>query len=143
MIFTNTIRSTHKVELILKALNFAVIGLHGKMPQDKRLAALNKFKSGKSTILVATDVASRGLDIPEVNLVLNYDVPQKSKDYIHRVGRTARAGRSGLSIAVVTQCYYIFILLYVFDCNMYIVLLCQMVKYLFFYYVIVLSKRRC
>ena len=56
--------------------------------------ALNKFKAGERSILVATDVASRGLDIPSVDFVLNYDVPANSKDYVHRVGRTARAGRS-------------------------------------------------
>ena len=65
--------------------------------------ALNKFKAGERSILVATDVASRGLDIPSVDFVLNYDVPANSKDYVHRVGRTARAGRSGRSLTLVTQ----------------------------------------
>ena len=73
------------------------------MSQPKRLGALNKFKSGERSILVATDVASRGLDIPAVDVVINYDVPQNSKDYVHRVGRTARAGRSGLAVTLVTQ----------------------------------------
>jgi ATP-dependent RNA helicase DDX47/RRP3 len=77
--------------------------LHGQLSQPKRLGALNKFKSGQRNILVATDVASRGLDIPNVDLVLNFDIPGHGKDYIHRVGRTARAGRSGRSIAFVTQ----------------------------------------
>ena len=65
--------------------------------------ALNKFKAGECSILVATDVASRGLDIPAVDLVVNYDVPANSKDYVHRVGRTARAGRSGRALTLVTQ----------------------------------------
>lgn len=73
------------------------------MAQPKRLGALNKFKGGERNILVATDVASRGLDIPSVDVVINYDVPANSKDYIHRVGRTARAGRSGRSVTIVTQ----------------------------------------
>lgn len=71
--------------------------------QHKRLAALNKFKAGERSILVATDVASRGLDIPSVDLVMNYDVPNNAKDYVHRVGRTARAGRSGRAVTFVTQ----------------------------------------
>ncbi|CAF3994600.1 unnamed protein product, partial [Rotaria sp. Silwood1] len=69
----------------------------------KRLGALNKFKGKARSILIATDVASRGLDIPHVDIVINYDIPTHSKDYIHRVGRTARAGRSGKSITFVTQ----------------------------------------
>ena len=71
--------------------------------QHKRLAALNKFKAGERRTLVATDVASRGLDIPTVDLVLNYDVPNNAKDYVHRVGRTARAGRAGRAVTFVTQ----------------------------------------
>ena len=82
---------------------FDAVPIHGQMSQPKRLGALNKFKAGERSILVATDVASRGLDIPSVDLVLNYDIPMNSKDYVHRVGRTARAGRSGRAISVVTQ----------------------------------------
>ena len=77
--------------------------LHGQLSQPKRLGALSKFKAGARNILVATDVASRGLDIPNVDLVLNYDIPGHGKDYVHRVGRTARAGKSGRSVAFVTQ----------------------------------------
>jgi len=73
------------------------------MSQTKRLGALNKFKGKDRSVLIATDVASRGLDIPHVDIVINYDIPTHSKDYIHRVGRTARAGRSGKSITFVTQ----------------------------------------
>jgi ATP-dependent RNA helicase DDX47/RRP3 len=73
------------------------------MSQPKRLGALNKFKSGGRDILICTDVAARGLDIPTVDLVINFDLPGHGKDYIHRVGRTARAGRSGKAIAMVTQ----------------------------------------
>lgn len=103
IIFTSTCEHTQRVAILLRNLGFAAVPLHGKMPQPKRLGALNKFKSGQMTILLATDVASRGLDIPSVDLVINYDIPTHSKDYIHRVGRTARAGRSGRAITLVTQ----------------------------------------
>uniref|UniRef100_A0A2I3THS9 RNA helicase n=1 Tax=Pan troglodytes TaxID=9598 RepID=A0A2I3THS9_PANTR len=73
------------------------------LPQSKRLGSLNKFKAKARSILLATDVASRGLDIPHVDVVVNFDIPTHSKDYIHRVGRTARAGRSGKAITFVTQ----------------------------------------
>lgn len=73
------------------------------MSQSERLGSLAKFKSRVVNILVATDVASRGLDIPEVELVLNSNVPRLPDDYIHRVGRTARAGRGGLALTLLTQ----------------------------------------
>lgn len=88
---------------MLRNLGFTAIPLHGQMTQAKRLGSLNKFRSKSRSILLATDVASRGLDIPHVDVVINYDVPHHSKDYIHRVGRTARAGRFGKSITFVTQ----------------------------------------
>ncbi|KAJ3313480.1 ribosomal RNA processing protein [Boothiomyces sp. JEL0838] len=103
IVFTLTVASTQKLSLMLRNLGFEAVCLHGQMTQPKRLGALAKFKSGARNILIATDVASRGLDIPEVDVVINYDVPQSSKDYIHRVGRTARAGKSGKSITLVTQ----------------------------------------
>lgn len=103
IIFARTCEATRKVALTLRNLGFDAVPIHGQMSQPKRIGALNKFKAGERNILVATDVASRGLDIPSVDLVVNYDVPINSKDYIHRVGRTARAGRSGRSITIVTQ----------------------------------------
>lgn len=102
-VFTRTCDSTRKIALTLRNLGFGSVPIHGQMSQPKRLGALNKFKSGERSILVATDVASRGLDIPGVDVVINYDVPGNSKDYVHRVGRTARAGRSGRSVTLVTQ----------------------------------------
>ncbi|XP_073822335.1 probable ATP-dependent RNA helicase DDX47 [Musca autumnalis] len=103
MIFCSTCNNTVKTALMLRALGLAAIPLHGQMSQNKRLAALNKFKAKNRSILISTDVASRGLDIPHVDVVLNFDIPTHSKDYIHRVGRTARAGRSGKAITFVTQ----------------------------------------
>merc|ERR1711881_804640 len=88
---------------MLRSLGFTAIPLNGQMSQNKRLASLNKFKSKSRSILLATDVASRGLDIPHVDIVVNYDIPTHSKDYIHRVGRTARAGRAGKAITFVSQ----------------------------------------
>ncbi|THH05455.1 hypothetical protein EW145_g4785 [Phellinidium pouzarii] len=103
MIFTRTVMDCQKIALILKGLGFPAVPLHGQLSQSARLGALGKFKSGGRSVLVATDVASRGLDIPSVDAVVNYDIPSHSKDYIHRVGRTARAGRAGKSITLVTQ----------------------------------------
>lgn len=103
IVFCNTCPGTQRIALMLRNLGFSAIPLNGKMTQTKRLAALNKFKVKSSSVLLATDVASRGLDIPHVDVVINYDLPQHSKDYIHRVGRTARAGRYGKSVSFVTQ----------------------------------------
>lgn len=103
IIFVRTRQDTERTALILRALGFSAVPLHGQISQTARLGSLNKFKSGSRNILVATDVVARGLDIPSVDVVINYDIPTDSKAYIHRVGRTARAGRSGKSISLVTQ----------------------------------------
>merc|ERR1712029_1329948 len=103
IIFSSTCNGTMKLALMLRNLGFSAIPLNGQMSQNKRLGALNKFKDRNRSILIATDVASRGLDIPHVDVVLNYDIPTHSKDYIHRVGRTARAGRAGKAITFVSQ----------------------------------------
>lgn len=103
MIFCSTCNNTQRVSSLLRNLGFPAIPLHGQMSQNKRLGALNKFKAKSRSVLLATDVASRGLDIPHVDVVINFDIPTHSKDYIHRVGRTARAGRSGKAITFVTQ----------------------------------------
>uniref|UniRef100_A0A8B9H6K4 Helicase C-terminal domain-containing protein n=2 Tax=Astyanax mexicanus TaxID=7994 RepID=A0A8B9H6K4_ASTMX len=103
MIFCGTCNNAQRVALLLRNLGITAIPLHGQMSQNKRLGSLNKFKAKSRSVLLATDVASRGLDIPHVDCVINFDIPTHSKDYIHRVGRTARAGRSGKSITFVTQ----------------------------------------
>ncbi|XP_044504758.1 DEAD-box ATP-dependent RNA helicase 10-like [Mangifera indica] len=103
MVFTRTCDATRFLALMLRNLGQRAIPISGQMSQSKRLGALNKFKAGECNILICTDVASRGLDIPSVDMVINYDIPTNSKDYIHRVGRTARAGRSGVAISLVNQ----------------------------------------
>lgn len=103
IIFTRTVWETQRVAILLRTLGFGAIPLHGQLSQTARLGALNKFRSGARNILVATDVAARGLDIPKVDFVLNHDLPQDSKTYIHRVGRTARAGKSGVAMCLITQ----------------------------------------
>lgn len=103
IVFCNTCPGTQRIALMLRNLGFSAIPINGKMTQSNRLAALNKFKVKSSSVLLATDVASRGLDIPHVDVVINYDIPQQSKDYIHRVGRTARAGRYGKAVTFVSQ----------------------------------------
>jgi len=103
IIFAATCATAQRLAMMLRSLGFPAIPLHGQLSQAKRLASLNKFKSGERTILIATDVASRGLDIPSVDLVINFELPANSKDYIHRVGRTARAGRAGRAVTIVSQ----------------------------------------
>jgi ATP-dependent RNA helicase DDX47/RRP3 len=103
IIFTRTVNETQRIAILLRTLGFGAIPLHGQLSQSARLGALSKFKSRSRDIMVATDVAARGLDIPSVDLVINLDLPPDSKTYVHRVGRTARAGKSGKAISFVTQ----------------------------------------
>lgn len=103
IIFTRTVNETQRIAILLRTLGFGAIPLHGQLSQSARLGALNKFKQKSRDILVATDVASRGLDIPSVDLVVNLDLPADSQTYVHRVGRTARAGKSGKAVSFVTQ----------------------------------------
>ncbi|CAG9762944.1 unnamed protein product [Ceutorhynchus assimilis] len=102
MIFTDTCKNCQVLSITLNEVGIENVALHAMIPQAQRLAALNKFKSNRVKILIATDVASRGLDIPTVQLVINHNVPKVSKEYIHRVGRTARAGRGGKAITLCT-----------------------------------------
>ena len=99
MIFVNTKRSAERVEGYLLGNGFDAAMLSGDVPQRKRQRLLHEFQEGKLPILIATDVAARGLHVPDVTHVFNYDLPQQAEDYVHRIGRTARAGQSGDAIS--------------------------------------------
>ena len=103
IIFVSTCAAAACVTELCKELSIPCTALHSVMPQSARLGSLAKFRGEMVRVLVATDVASRGLDLPSVDLVVNYDVPRKAEDYVHRVGRTARAGRGGRAVTLVTQ----------------------------------------
>ena len=103
IIFCNRTSTAEYLHHLLRLLDHRVTSLHSKLPQRQRVDNLGRFRAAAARVLVATDVASRGLDIPEVSLVVNYDVPQEPDDYIHRVGRTARAGRRGDAVTLVGQ----------------------------------------
>jgi ATP-dependent RNA helicase RhlB len=99
MIFVNTKRVAERLESTLKANGFHAQALSGDVPQNKRLKFLRDFHNGDLAVLIATDVASRGLHIPDVSHVFNFDLPQEAADYVHRIGRTARAGTDGDAIS--------------------------------------------
>lgn len=103
IVFTNTCRNCQLLALMARKFDMPCVEIHSLMKQRLRIASLSQFKSSQVKILFATDVASRGLDIPTVDLVINENVPFVPKEYIHRVGRTARAGRGGKAITIVTQ----------------------------------------
>jgi len=99
MVFVNTKRVAERLEGYLLANGFKAQALSGDVPQKKRLRFMREFHSGELAVLIATDVASRGLHIPDVSHVFNYDLPQDAADYVHRIGRTARAGSDGDAIS--------------------------------------------
>ena len=103
MIFMKTKHSSKKIYLKLLKDGMSVNAIHGNVRQNKRLNILNKFRNQKFRILVATDVAARGLDIAHIEHVINYDLPQKTEDYIHRIGRTARAGKKGAALSFISE----------------------------------------
>ncbi|KAH9238663.1 hypothetical protein K456DRAFT_1186547 [Colletotrichum gloeosporioides 23] len=103
IIFCNRTSTADYLHHLLRLLEHRVTSLHSGLPQRQRVDNLGRFRAAAARILVATDVASRGLDIPEVALVINYDIPRNPDDYIHRVGRTARAGRKGEAVTFVGQ----------------------------------------
>mmetsp|Transcript_7094 Transcript_7094/g.14842 ORF Transcript_7094/g.14842 Transcript_7094/m.14842 type:complete len:602 (+) Transcript_7094:164-1969(+) len=103
IIFVSTCERAALVSGILTELGVENVALHSLLSQNRRLASLGKFKSQQVRVMVATDVASRGLDIPTVDLVLNAELPRRPVDYVHRVGRTARAGRRGRAVSLVGE----------------------------------------
>jgi ATP-dependent RNA helicase RhlB len=99
MVFVNTRRMCERLEATLRANGINAQAISGDVPQNKRLRFLREFHEGKLAVLIATDVASRGLHIPDVSHVFNFDLPQDCADYVHRIGRTARAGADGDAIS--------------------------------------------
>jgi superfamily II DNA/RNA helicase len=103
IIFCNRKRDVATLHRSLERHGYSVGALHGDMDQHSRLKTLDSFRDGKIKLLVASDVAARGLDIPAVSHIFNFDVPTHSEDYVHRIGRTGRAGRSGAALTIVTK----------------------------------------
>ncbi len=100
IVFTRTKRGTDKVERMLNEAGLKSVGIHGDKSQGQRNKALSQFKSGARKVLVATDVAARGLDVDDVSHVVNFDMPTIAESYVHRIGRTGRAGQSGVAISL-------------------------------------------
>ena len=107
MVFVNTRRGAEELESLLRANDINAEAISGDVPQRKRLRMLRDFHSGDLAVLIGTDVASRGLHIPDVSHVFNYDLPQDPEDYVHRIGRTARAGAEGDAISLGCEDYAI------------------------------------
>ncbi len=99
--FCNRKREVAVLHRSLVRHGFNAVALHGDLDQPARMAALDQFRRGEASLLIASDVAARGLDIPDVSHVINFDVPHHADDYVHRVGRTGRAGRAGTAITIV------------------------------------------
>ncbi|HZW59359.1 MAG TPA: DEAD/DEAH box helicase, partial [Woeseiaceae bacterium] len=107
MVFVNTKREAERVQAWLQANDIDARAISGDVPQTKRLSMLLRFQSGDLPVLIGTDVASRGLHIPDVQYVVNYDLPQDREDYVHRIGRTARAGAAGDAISFGCETYVV------------------------------------
>jgi ATP-dependent RNA helicase DeaD len=102
LIFCNTRRRVKSLQKLLLAEGFPVSCLHGDLSQNQRDAIMDTFRKGKTTVMVATDVAARGIDVSNIDLVINYDIPDKMEYYVHRIGRTGRAGHAGRACTLVS-----------------------------------------
>jgi ATP-dependent RNA helicase RhlB len=107
MVFVNTKRLAERLERVLRANGIVAAAMSSDVPQRKRMRMLREFHEGKLAVLVATDVAARGLHIPDVSHVFNYDLPQDAQDYVHRIGRTARAGAAGDAVSFGCEQYVV------------------------------------
>ncbi|MCP8717667.1 MAG: DEAD/DEAH box helicase [Asgard group archaeon] len=103
VVFVSRKETAHKLRIVMGLLGLKVSELHGALSQEQRLQNVKNFKSLEVPVLICTDLAARGLDIPKIELVINYDMPKTFEIYLHRVGRTARAGRDGISISFVGE----------------------------------------
>lgn len=103
IIFTDTKRCADDITRQLRRSGWPTVSIHGDKKQEEREWVLNEFRTGNSPIMIATDVASRGIDISDIKFVVNYDYPSSAEDYIHRIGRTARANGTGTSYTFFTQ----------------------------------------
>ncbi|KAF9316362.1 RNA helicase [Podila horticola] len=103
VIFCNTRRKVDWLTTKMREANFTVSSMHGEMPQKERDAIMQEFRQGASRVLITTDVWARGIDVQQVSLVVNYDLPSNRENYIHRIGRSGRFGRKGVAINFVTQ----------------------------------------
>jgi superfamily II DNA/RNA helicase len=103
LVFTQTRRKATWVKKRLRDSNIRAEEIHGDISQRQREQTLARYRQGQFSVLVATDVASRGLDIPDISHVVNYDLPNTPAEYVHRIGRTGRAGRSGVALSFVSE----------------------------------------
>ena len=103
VVFCNTKRQVDELISELKGRGYFADGIHGDMKQQQRDRVMDDFRSGKVDILIATDVAARGIDVDDVDMVFNYDIPQDEEYYVHRIGRTGRAGRSGMALSFISR----------------------------------------
>ena len=100
IVFTRTKRGADRVCRHLVQAGLAAVALHGNKAQNARVRALDGFRSGKVRVLVATDIAARGIDVPGISHVINYELPNEPESYVHRIGRTARAGAQGIALSL-------------------------------------------